>query len=325
MGQRLKGKFIAKHETEQDWNQSNYVPDVGEQVVYDPDDNYPYFRSKYGDGTKKVKDLPFANPQPDWNQTNEKQADFIKNKPDLEEYASKTDQSIVSIDSTLPYFITPDENGVSPINIADGGIKATANKPCTVSVYDSDIKYNYITGIIADYFKTYPTRGSIEEGVVHYNKSTYIAASSNTYSIGADLDGKTITVRALVKVSTGGDMSKLCQIRITRNGADVGSARSNSVTEVDEYVECITTFVAKEGDFPYFTAGYSSTGAPAVDIKEFYIFEGAPTTYEFTGDNTHYITPGKSKYTSIVSDTDEVTAAKNTKTKNIVAIILPPG
>ena len=71
MGQQktkiVKGKTIAKHETEEIWDRSNggagvaYVPAAGEQVIYDPDDNYSYSRVKYGDGVNKVKDLPFAS------------------------------------------------------------------------------------------------------------------------------------------------------------------------------------------------------------------------------------------------------------------------
>lgn len=70
MGQKEKqarGKFIAKHETEEIWDRSNggagvaYVPAAGEQVIYDPDNNYPYPRIKCGDGIKKVKELPFIS------------------------------------------------------------------------------------------------------------------------------------------------------------------------------------------------------------------------------------------------------------------------
>jgi hypothetical protein len=56
MGQikQLKGKIIFKHETEEDWAQSSYVPDFGEKVLYDPDNLHSYTRVKYGDGEKTV-------------------------------------------------------------------------------------------------------------------------------------------------------------------------------------------------------------------------------------------------------------------------------
>ena len=55
----IKGKTIFKHETEANWARSNYVPYLGEQVLYDPDSGCNYVRVKYGNGFNKVKDLPF--------------------------------------------------------------------------------------------------------------------------------------------------------------------------------------------------------------------------------------------------------------------------
>lgn len=57
---RVKGKLIFKHETETDWGQSNYIPEQGEKILYDPDENHNYTRVKYGDGSHTVKDLPFS-------------------------------------------------------------------------------------------------------------------------------------------------------------------------------------------------------------------------------------------------------------------------
>lgn len=69
MGQKIKqvkGKVLAKHETEAIWDESNYgagvayVPELGEKVIYDPDDQHLYPRVKYGDGINIVKYLPFS-------------------------------------------------------------------------------------------------------------------------------------------------------------------------------------------------------------------------------------------------------------------------
>lgn len=63
MGQitkQIKGKIIFKHETEADWKLSSYVPDEGEQVIYDPDAFHPSPRIKIGDGKKVVDALPFT-------------------------------------------------------------------------------------------------------------------------------------------------------------------------------------------------------------------------------------------------------------------------
>lgn len=68
MGQtrQLKGKIIFKHQTAAEWELPNdgagvdYKPDVGELIIYDPDDAHPYIRLKFGNGADIVKNLPFA-------------------------------------------------------------------------------------------------------------------------------------------------------------------------------------------------------------------------------------------------------------------------
>ena len=56
---KIKAKFIPKHEKEVHWLQSSYIPDEGEMVLYDPDENYEYTRVKYGDGKRTITELPF--------------------------------------------------------------------------------------------------------------------------------------------------------------------------------------------------------------------------------------------------------------------------
>lgn len=63
MGQitkQIKGKIIFKHETEADWKLSSYVPDEGEQIIYDPDASHSNPRIKIGDGKKVADALPFT-------------------------------------------------------------------------------------------------------------------------------------------------------------------------------------------------------------------------------------------------------------------------
>lgn len=63
MGQitkQIKGKIIFKHKTEADWKLSSYVPDEGEQIIYDPDESHTNPRIKIGDGQKIADDLPFT-------------------------------------------------------------------------------------------------------------------------------------------------------------------------------------------------------------------------------------------------------------------------
>lgn len=67
MGQlkQIKGKMIFKHETAADWELSQYKPEFGEMVLYDPDENHNYTRVKFGDGETIVKDLPFSEQEID--------------------------------------------------------------------------------------------------------------------------------------------------------------------------------------------------------------------------------------------------------------------
>lgn len=45
--------------TESGWNQSTYIPKHGEVIIYDKDSTHAYYRTKVGDGTNYVKNLPF--------------------------------------------------------------------------------------------------------------------------------------------------------------------------------------------------------------------------------------------------------------------------
>lgn len=70
-----------KHDIEANWLKAkNFIPLEGEIIIYDADENYSYQRIKIGDGTTKVKDLPFDNIQADWNQNDETAPDYIKNR-----------------------------------------------------------------------------------------------------------------------------------------------------------------------------------------------------------------------------------------------------
>lgn len=49
-----------KHDTEENWlKATNFIPLVGEIIVYDADETYNFARIKIGDGITKVNDLPF--------------------------------------------------------------------------------------------------------------------------------------------------------------------------------------------------------------------------------------------------------------------------
>lgn len=74
-------RIIHKHDTAENWEKATgFIPKIGELIVYDPDENFGYARTKMGDGVTKVNDLPFVNVQADWDQNDENAADYVKNR-----------------------------------------------------------------------------------------------------------------------------------------------------------------------------------------------------------------------------------------------------
>ena len=58
--QRMSVRHIQKHDIEENWAKAtNFIPLVGEIIVYDADETYNFARIKIGDGITKVNDLPF--------------------------------------------------------------------------------------------------------------------------------------------------------------------------------------------------------------------------------------------------------------------------
>ena len=58
----LNSRIQQKHDIEANWlKATNFVPKVGEIIVYDPDENYNYSRIKTGDGISNINILSFIN------------------------------------------------------------------------------------------------------------------------------------------------------------------------------------------------------------------------------------------------------------------------
>ena len=88
-----------KHDIEANWLKAkNFIPLEGEIIIYDADENYSYQRIKIGDGTTKVKDLPFDNIQADWNQNDETAPDYIKNRTHYEYKMFELETTSVNIE-----------------------------------------------------------------------------------------------------------------------------------------------------------------------------------------------------------------------------------
>lgn len=57
----LNLRIISTHDTQANWELcKEFIPEAGEIIVYDVDENYKYERFKIGDGVQTVSELPFA-------------------------------------------------------------------------------------------------------------------------------------------------------------------------------------------------------------------------------------------------------------------------
>ena len=58
----LNSRIIHKHDVEDKWSLvSDFIPNQGEIIVYDVDENYNYERFKIGDGVTAINELPFVD------------------------------------------------------------------------------------------------------------------------------------------------------------------------------------------------------------------------------------------------------------------------
>ena len=58
----INSRIIHKHDIETNWLKAiNFIPQQGEIIVYDIDENYDYERIKIGDGITNINQLPFSD------------------------------------------------------------------------------------------------------------------------------------------------------------------------------------------------------------------------------------------------------------------------
>lgn len=57
----IDARIQQKHDTEANWKtKTNFIPMIGELIIYDPDSAYNYARFKIGDGVTVLNLLPFT-------------------------------------------------------------------------------------------------------------------------------------------------------------------------------------------------------------------------------------------------------------------------
>lgn len=71
----LQARVSHMHDVEENWlKTTNFIPRIGEVIVYDNDDKHPYERFKIGDGVTDVNSLKFS-----MEETLKSQLGYVKN------------------------------------------------------------------------------------------------------------------------------------------------------------------------------------------------------------------------------------------------------
>lgn len=66
---RVPVRHIQKHDIQANWEKAkNFIPEKGEIIIYDKDQNYNYERFKIGDGNTNVNSLPFFTFKITWQE-----------------------------------------------------------------------------------------------------------------------------------------------------------------------------------------------------------------------------------------------------------------
>lgn len=59
---KVNTRITLKHDIEANWvKATNFIPLKGEMIIYDPDTDSPFYRTKIGDGSTKINDLGFVD------------------------------------------------------------------------------------------------------------------------------------------------------------------------------------------------------------------------------------------------------------------------
>ena len=106
-------RIVHKHDIEENWSKAvNFIPKVGELIVYDADENYSYSRVKMGDGIRSVIDLPFISEE----KADKDEVTFIYQQDEEPEDAEvgalwvDTDENSTEVGMGLPDYSEENEN-----------------------------------------------------------------------------------------------------------------------------------------------------------------------------------------------------------------------
>lgn len=159
----LSTRIINKHDSEAKWNLVSFIPNCGEVIIYDIDENYAYERIKVGDGKTDINSLPFVG-------------DDIRNS--VEDLYNK-----MSSDMTLRFYCVEDvtiiTNGVSKTYPANSNVEVKFVKDDVFEIVptsdNSILQLNGYPGALGIYY-------SWLEGVKQFSNILFDTNAEEFYS-----------------------------------------------------------------------------------------------------------------------------------------------
>lgn len=149
------GRFIQKHDIEANWQKAtNFVPKLGEMIVYDPDDNFDYSRVKIGDGERTVNQLPFIGA-----------TDTTMKIENVAADAKAVGEAIADLSNNLASDYNESIIGLSVDGQTITYIKGDGSQH-TLVTQDTDTTYSIGTDEAIGLTKLYATTGSAEDGTM---------------------------------------------------------------------------------------------------------------------------------------------------------------
>lgn len=180
----INTRIEHKHDIEANWNKAiNFVPKAGELIIYDPDENYSYYRVKIGNGQQKLSELSFL-----YNEKLDKK-DFLYNSlPDKPFGMGRT--PVLYIDVLKLKQQIEEDNYITDnlnlyIKVSDGTFSRDIIPSCIV--YEKDGIENYIyldeyyeapnaLDIAGKFAFVYPEGENVDQnGIIFPQKGVYVS------------------------------------------------------------------------------------------------------------------------------------------------------
>ena len=267
---QVRVKIVHKHETEEHWNVSNYIPEIGEVVFYDPDSLHNYTRQKNGDGVHVVKDLPFA--------VDEFNSDTT--------YKLSASKNMANGNVTLDLAAGGAGSGTDSVTIRGAGaVEVTTDNDGIITVYSSTTE---AAGASLGLVKT-GGDVTISEGIISINDDSHNHTIDNIKGLQAALDDK-------AQADHSHDYILISQKGNANGVAELDSEGKVPNTQLPSNVNNVVEGYYNSSDKLFYKEDYYIT--PVVgELEKIYIDILTNKIYRWGGDASKFI---------IVSETVEV-------------------